>query len=85
VALLFAPYQQRLKEAEPETEAEGILLRELDEQTTLTTQLLVLLVRFLFASLILTTGLILITSSQANRQLLNILDTLLNQEERGGG
>jgi hypothetical protein len=82
LALLFAPYQERLREAEPETEAERALLEELDERTTLTTQLLVLLARFLFASLILTTGLILISSALGNRRLLAIVDSILREQDR---
>ena len=83
LALLFAPYQERLREAEPETDAERMLLEELDEQTALASGLLVLLIRFLFASLVLTTGLILISSGLANRRLLAILDSVLEQRERG--
>jgi hypothetical protein len=79
LALLFAPYQERLRAAEPETEAERTLLRELDEQTTLTSQLFVLLVRFLFASLPLTAGLILVSSGLGNRRLLAIVDSILAQ------
>jgi hypothetical protein len=82
LALLFAPYHERLREAEPETEAESILLEELDEQTMLTARLLVLLIRILFASLVLTTGLILISSGLANRRLLAILDSVLEQQQR---
>jgi hypothetical protein len=83
LALLFAPYHERLREAEPETETESILLGELDEQTTLTTQLLVLLVRFLFASMVLTPGLILVSSGLGNRRLLAIVDSMLEQQDRG--
>ena len=82
LALLFAPYHERLREAEPETETESILLGELDEQTTLTTQLLVLLVRFLFASMVLTPGLILVSSGLGNRRLLAIVDSMLEQQDR---
>ena len=85
LALLFAPYHERLREAEPETETESILLGELDEQTTLTTQLLVLLARFLFASMVLTTGLILISSGLGNRRLLAIVDSILEQQDRDRG
>ena len=60
-----------------------VLLAELDEQTTLTTQLLVLLVRFLFASMLLTSGLILVSSGLGNRRLLAILDSMLEQQDRG--
>jgi len=81
MALLFAPYQERLREAEPETDAERMLLEELDEQTALASGLLVLLIRFLFASLVLTTGLILISSGTANRRLLAILDSVLEQQQ----
>jgi len=84
LALLFAPYHERLREAEPETEAERILLGELDEQATLTARLLVLLVRILFASLVLTIGLILVSSGLGNRRLLAIVDSMLEQQERGG-
>ena len=83
LALLFAPYHERLREAEPETETESILLEELDEQTTLTTQLLVLLVRFLFASVLLTSGLILVSSGLRNRRLLAIVDSVLEEQDRG--
>jgi len=81
LGLLFAPYRERLSEAEPETEAERILLEELDEQTTLATQLLVLLVRFLFASFVLTTGLILLSNGMVPRRLLAILDSILEQQQ----
>jgi len=81
LALLFAPYQERLWEANPETEAEIILLEELDERTTLSAQLLVLLVRFLFASMVLTTGLILFSNGIATRRLLAILDSVLEQPQ----
>ena len=80
MALLFAPYKERLRAAEPETEAERTLLQELDEQTTLTSQLLVLLFRFLFASLALTPGLILVSSGLGNRRLLAIVDSMLAQQ-----
>jgi hypothetical protein len=80
LALLFAPYQQRLRQAEPETEAERILLEELDERTTLSAQLVVLLFRFLFASLVLTTGLILLSTGTGTRRLLAILDSVLEQQ-----
>jgi hypothetical protein len=83
LALLFAPYHERLRQAEPETEAERILLGELDEQTTLTARLLVLLVRILFASLVLTSGLILVSSGLGSRRLLAILDSMLEQQDRG--
>jgi hypothetical protein len=83
MALLFAPYHERLRQAEPETEAERILLGELDEQTTLTARLLVLLIRILFASLVLTSGLILLSSGLGNRRLLAILDSMLEQQDRG--
>ena len=82
LALLFAPYHERLRQAEPETEAERILLGELDEQTTLTARLLVLLIRILFASLVLTSGLILVASGLGNRRLLAILDSMLEQQQR---
>ena len=82
MALLFAPYHERLRQAEPETEAERILLGELDEQTTLTARLLVLLIRILFASLVLTSGLILLSSGLGNRRLLAILDSILEQQDR---
>jgi hypothetical protein len=81
LALLFAPYHERLREAEPETEAERVLLEELDEQTTLAAGLLVLLIRILFASLVLTSGLILVSSGLANRRLLTILDSILEQQQ----
>jgi hypothetical protein len=80
LALLFAPYHERLREVRPETETERILLEELPEQTTLTAQLLVLLVRFLFASLVFTTGLILLSYGLANRRLLAIVESI---QERG--
>jgi hypothetical protein len=83
LALLFAPYHERLTEAEPETEAERMLLEELDERTTLSAQLVVLLVRFLFASLVLTTGLILFSNGMGTRRLLAILDRVLKHQERG--
>jgi hypothetical protein len=83
LALLFAPYQDRLREAEPETEAERVLLAELGEQTAISAQLLVLLVRFLFASLVLTGGLILFASGMGTKRLLTILDSLLEQQNRG--
>jgi hypothetical protein len=83
LALLFAPYHERLRELEPETETERILLEELDERTTLTAQLLVLLVRFLFASLVLTTGLILFSNGLGTRRLLAILDSILEHQNRG--
>jgi len=83
LALLFAPYHERLREAEPETDAERVLLEELDERTTLAAGLLVLLIRILFASLVLTSGLILVSSGLANRRLLAILDSVLEQQERG--
>jgi len=82
LALLFAPYQERIREAEPETETERILLEELDEQTTLSTQLLLLLVRFLFASMVLTSGLILLSSGLGNRRLLAIADAMLERQQR---
>ena len=81
LALLFAPYQERIREAEPETEAERILLEELDEQTTLSTQLLLLLVRFLFTSMVLTSGLILVSSGLGNRRLLAIADAILERQQ----
>ncbi len=84
LTLLFAPYHERLREAEPETEAERILIGELDEQTTLTARLLVLLIRILFASLVLTTGLILISSGLGNRRLLAIVDSMLKQQQAPG-
>ena len=80
LALVFAPYHERLREAEPETETEQVLLEELDAQTTLSAQLLVLLIRFLFASLLLTVGLILLTSGLGDRRLLVILDSVLDRQ-----
>lgn len=80
LALLFAPYHERLRQAKPETEAERILLEELDERTTLSAQLLVLLVRFLFGSLFLTTGLILFSNGLATGRLLSILDSVLERQ-----
>ena len=79
LALVFAPYHERLREAQPETETERVLLEELDAQTTLSAQLLVLLIRFLFASLLLTAGLILLTSGLGDRRLRAILDSMLEQ------
>jgi len=81
LALLFAPYHERLEEAEPETESERLLLEELDEQTALAAGLLVLLIRFLFASLVLTVGLILLASAGPNRRLLSILDSLVERQQ----
>jgi hypothetical protein len=81
LALLFAPYHERLRELEPETETERLLLEELDERTTLTAQLLVLLVRFLFASLVLTTGLILFSNGLGTRRLLAMLDSILEHRQ----
>jgi hypothetical protein len=81
LGLLFAPYQKRLGELETETETERILLRELDEQTRLAAQLLVLLVRILFASLVVTVGMILFASGWSNRRVLSILDTLLEHRQ----
>jgi hypothetical protein len=83
LALLFAPYHERLRQAKPETEAERILLEELDERTTLSAQLVVLLFRFLFASLVLTSGLILFSNGLGTRRLLAILDSVLEEQERG--
>jgi hypothetical protein len=40
----------------------------------------VLLVRFLFASLVLTSGLILVSSGLGNRRLLAIVDSMLAQQ-----
>jgi hypothetical protein len=48
----------------------------------LAAQLLVLLVRFLFASFVLTAGLILLSSGLGNRRLLAIVDATLEQQER---
>jgi hypothetical protein len=81
LGLLFAPYQKRLGELETETETERILLRELDEQTRLAAQLLVLLVRILFASLVVTVGMILFASGWSNHRVLSILDTLLEHRQ----
>lgn len=82
LARLFAPYHERLQEARPETEAERILIEELDGQTTLAAQLLVLLVRFLFASLVLTTGLILVSNALVTGRLLSMLDTVLEKHKQ---
>ena len=83
LARLFAPYHERLAEAKPETDTERILIEELDEQTTLAAQLLVLLVRFLFASLVLTTGLILLSNSLVTGRLVAMLEAVLEKQERG--
>lgn len=85
LALVFAPYQDRLSEAVPETEAERVLLAELAEQTALSAQLVVLLFRYLFASLVLTAGFILLSSGIGTRRLLSILDSLLEKQQRGIG
>jgi hypothetical protein len=84
LARLFAPYHERLAEAEPETDTERILIEELDEQTTLAAQLLVLLVRFLFASLVLTTGLILLSNALVTGRLVAMLDSVLEQQQAPG-
>ena len=81
LGLLFAPYQERLRALEPETETERMLLGELDEQTRLAAQLLVLLVRILFASLVVTTGMILLSSGLSNRRILAILEALLEHRQ----
>jgi hypothetical protein len=80
LARLFTPYRERLAEAEPKTDTERILIEELDEQTTLAAQLLVLLVRFLFASLVLTTGLILLSNALVTGRLVAMLDTILDRQ-----
>jgi hypothetical protein len=80
LALLFAPYHERLRQAAPETEVERMLLDELDEQTTLSAQLVVLLVRVLFASLVLTSGLILFSSAAGTGRLLAILERIQERE-----
>lgn len=79
LGLLFAPYQERLGELEPETETERILLRELDEQTRLAAQLLVLLVRVLFASLVMTVGMILFSSGWSQQRALALVDGWLDR------
>ena len=81
LARLFTPYHERLAEAEPETDTERILIEELDEQTTLAAQLLVLLVRFLFASLVLTTGLILLSNALVTGRLVAMLDSILDRHQ----
>jgi hypothetical protein len=84
LALLFAPYHERLREAEPETEAERILIGELGEQTTLTARLVVLLIRILFASLVLTAGLILLSNALVTGRLVAMLNSMVEQQQAPG-
>jgi hypothetical protein len=80
LARLFTPDRERLAEAEPQTDTERILIEELDERTTLAAQLLVLLVRFVFASLVLTTGLILLSNALVTGRLAAMLDSVLDRQ-----
>ncbi len=73
LALLAADYQERLSQFEPQTEREETLLTHLKAQTDSGVRLILMVFRFLFANLVMTAGMILLTVGLTQKQFLGIV------------
>ena len=76
MARLFTSQQERLDRIEPRTPRESTLLAELRAQTDANGRLLVLVLRLIFGSVLLSAGLTLLASAVAQRRLLRVIGKL---------
>lgn len=79
LAFLAARYQERLRQVEPQTEREERLLTELRAQTDMTVRFLLALFRFMFASMVVTAGVIFIAVGFTEKQFLDIMRKLRHE------
>lgn len=73
LALLAARYQERLTQIAPETEREEKLLEQLKVQTDILVRLFLAFFRFLFASMVVTAGVVFIAVGLTQKQFLDII------------
>lgn len=73
LAILAAPYEERLNEIEPHTEREEILLKELKARSDMTIRSFLMLFRIIFVNLVLTVGVVLIAVGLTQKQFLDII------------
>lgn len=85
LALLIVGYQERLSQLEPQTEREETLLTHLKAQTDTTVRLILMLFRFLFASMVMTAGVVFLAVGLTQKQLLGIMEKLRKTPEPTSG
>jgi hypothetical protein len=83
LALLAAESQERMDRFRPQTEREESLLRHLKTQTDATVRLILLLFRFVFASTVVTAGVVLLAVGLTQKQFLDITGKLRNPAASG--
>lgn len=76
LALLAAGYQERLSELEPQSERERTLLTHLKAQTDASVRLMLMLARFMLASMLMTVGVVFLTIGLTQKQFLDIIGKL---------
>lgn len=76
LALLTLGYQERLSQLQPKTEREETLLTHLKAQTDTTIRLILMLFRFLFASMVMTAGAVFLAVGLTQKQFLDIMEKL---------
>ena len=76
LALVAAGYQERLSQVEPQSEREETLLAHLSTQTDTTVRLILLLIRFMFASMVMTAGVFFLAVGLTQKQFLDIAGKL---------
>ncbi|MFQ5931216.1 MAG: hypothetical protein ACE5MM_02290 [Nitrospiraceae bacterium] len=73
LAILAARYEEWLNQVEPQTEREETLLKQLEVQTDMIVRVFLALFRFLFASMIITAGVVFIAIGLTQKQFLDII------------
>lgn len=76
LALLTVGYQERLSQLEPQTEREGTFLTHLKAQTDTIVRLMLMLFRFMFASMMMAAGAIFLSVGLTQKQFLHIIGKL---------
>jgi Na+/melibiose symporter-like transporter len=85
LALLTLGYQERLSQLEPQTEREETLLTHLKAQTDTTIRLILMLFRLLFASMVMTAGVVFLSVGLTQKQFLDIMEKLRRTPEPTSG
>ncbi len=73
LAILAAPYEERLNDIEPQTEREEILLKELKAYIDITVRSFLILFRIIFVNLVLTVAVVLIAVGLTQKQFFDII------------
>lgn len=76
LALVAAGYEKRLSQVEPQNEREDTLLAHLKTQTDTTVRLILVLIRFMFASMVMTAGVFFLAVGLTQKQFLGIVGKL---------